>query len=106
MSLVTEIYKITIKFPKDEIYGLTGQIRRCAVSIPSNIAEGYGRNSTNDYLRFLQIATGSVNELQTQMEIACNLGYITKETFDDTYESAYEIGCMLNALVKKLGSSE
>ena len=70
MVLVTEVYKISKEFPNDETYGLTSQIRRCAVSIPSNIAEGYGRNSTNDYIHFLRIATGSLYELQTQMEIA------------------------------------
>ena len=76
MVLVTEIYSITGIFPVSEIYGLTSQLRRSAVSIPSNIAEGYGRNSTNDYKRFLQIAVGSLYELQTQVEIACNLKYI------------------------------
>ena len=76
MVLVTEVYKISKEFPNDETYGLTSQIRRCAVSIPSNIAEGYGRNSTNDYIHFLRIATGSLYELQTQMEIALNLHYI------------------------------
>ena len=60
MTLVTEIYKISKGFPKDEVYGLTSQMRRCAVSIPSNMAEGYGRNSTNEYLHFLRIATGSL----------------------------------------------
>jgi four helix bundle protein len=59
MSLVTQIYQITKTFPKEETYGLISQMRRCAVSIPSNIAEGYGRRSTNDYLRFLQIATNT-----------------------------------------------
>ena len=76
MVLVTGIYTITKTFPASEIYGLTSQLRRSAVSIPSNIAEGYGRNSTNDYKRFLQIAVGSLYELQTQVEIACNLKYI------------------------------
>ncbi len=73
MVLVTEVYEISKKFPKDELYGLTSQIRRCAISLPSNIAEGYGRNSTNDYIHFLRIASGSLYELQTQMEISLNL---------------------------------
>ncbi len=73
MQLVTESYKVTKNFPKEEIYGLTMQIRRSAVSIPSNIAEGYGRQSTNDYVLFLKIALGSVYELQTQFEIAGSL---------------------------------
>lgn len=78
MTLVTEVYTITTSFPACELYGLTNQMRRCAVSIPSNIAEGYGRNSTGDYKRFLQISVGSLFELQTQLEIAFNLKYIIK----------------------------
>jgi four helix bundle protein len=70
MELVFEIYKATKKFPNDECFGLTSQMRRCAVSIPSNIAEGYGRNSQNDFARFLQISAGSLYELQTQIEIS------------------------------------
>jgi len=63
MTLVTEVYRKTKTFPREEVYGLTSQVRRSAVSIPSNIAEGYGRNSTSDYIRFLQIASGSLYEL-------------------------------------------
>jgi four helix bundle protein len=80
MELVTEVYKQTKSFPKDEVWGLTIQIRRSAVSIPSNIAEGYGRNSTNDYIRFLQIASGSLYEVQTQLEIAFNLGFLNDDS--------------------------
>ena len=73
MSFVTEIYKISKQFPKDENFGLTSQIRRSAVSIPSNISEGYGREGLNDYLRFLNISMASLFELQTQLEISYNL---------------------------------
>ena len=66
MSFVTQVYKISKSFPPEENFGLTSQIRRCAVSIPSNISEGYGRESLNDYLRFLNIAMASLFELQTQ----------------------------------------
>ena len=66
MTLVTKVYKISNTFPNNEAYGLTSQIRRCSISIPSNIAKGYGRNYTNDYIHFLRIATGSLYELQTQ----------------------------------------
>ena len=104
MLLVTEIYKLSKSFPKDESYGLTSQIRRCAVSIPSNIAEGYGRNSTSDYIRFLNIATGSLYELQTDMEIALNLQYIDRHNFSELYESSREIERMLSSLIRKLNN--
>jgi four helix bundle protein len=102
MALVTEIYRLSKSFPKDETYGLTSQMRRCAVSIPSNMAEGYGRNSTSDYIRFLYIATGSLYELQTHIEIALNLRYLNKTNFDKLYESSREIERMLSSLTKKL----
>lgn len=102
MGLVTSIYQKTGGFPKNELYGLISQIRRCAVSIPSNIAEGYGRNSTGDYLRFLQIALGSLYELQTQVEISFNLEYLLKNDFDEFYQQSREIERMLSSLIQKL----
>jgi four helix bundle protein len=102
MNLVTEVYTVTRSFPSDEIYTLTSQLRRCAVSIPSNIAEGYGRNSTSDYKRFLQIAVGSIFELQTQIEIAVNLKYLSSETFGNLCNAAKEIELMLLSLIRKL----
>lgn len=106
MALVTVIYLISKKLPRDETYGLISQIRRCAVSIPSNIAEGYGRNSTSDYIRFLHIATGSLYELQTQLEIAFNLEYLKKTDFDKLYESSREIERMLTSLSRKLNGKQ
>jgi four helix bundle protein len=85
MKLVTDIYFTTKSFPPEELYGLTSQIRRCAVSIPGNIAEGHGRNSTGDYKRFLLITAGSVFELQTQIEIAANFKYILSERFEEHF---------------------
>jgi len=102
MSLVPQIYQMTKTFPKEESYGLVSQIRRCAVSIPSNIAEGYGRRSTDDYLRFLQIAISSLYELQTQIEIALNLGYLSKSNFEKAYESSREVERMLSSLTKRI----
>ncbi len=102
MELVTQIYKITKTFPKEENYGLISQIRRCAVSIPSNIAEGYGRQSTNDYLRFLKISIGSLYETQTQLEIALNLEYLSGDEFKMIYELSREIERMLSSLCKKI----
>lgn len=104
MVMVTDAYRITKNFPREESFGLISQMQRCAVSIPSNIAEGYGRSSTGDYIRFLQIAMGSVYELQTQLEIARNLEYIPKEILHENYEASREIERMLSSLIKKLKS--
>jgi len=106
MSFVTEVYKSTADFPKEEIYGLTMQVRRSSVSIPSNIAEGYGRNSTGDYMRFLQISMGSIFEAQTQLEISFNLGFLEKKSFERIYESSREIERMLSSLCDKINQSK
>tara|TARA_R110002124_G_scaffold250200_8_gene415253 strand:+ start:226 stop:588 length:363 start_codon:yes stop_codon:yes gene_type:complete len=104
MSFVTEIYKVSKQFPKDENFGLTSQIRRSAVSVPSNISEGYGREGMKDYLRFLNIAMASLFELQTQLEIASNLEYIKREKFDNLYESSREIERMLSSFIRTVKS--
>ena len=78
MDFVVDIYTCTAKFPASELYGLTNQIRRSAVSIPSNIAEGAGRGSTRDFIKFLYIANGSLSEIETQLEIAFKLEYISE----------------------------
>ena len=86
IKLVGDIYKITAKFPMEEIYGLTNQVRRSAVSIPSNIAEGAARNGKKEFIQFLYIALGSLAELDTQLIISKNLGYINENEnflFDD-----------------------
>ena len=106
MQLVTDTYQITRNFPKEELYGLTSQIRRCSISIPSNMAEGYGRNSTDDYLRFLKISRGSLYELQTQIEIAFNLHYIKKDDFDRMNEAGREIERMVSSLITKINQAK
>ena len=106
IQMVTEVYSITKSFPKEELYGLVSQIRRSSVSIPSNIAEGYGRRSTNEYLRFLQISIGSLYELQTQLEISLSLDYISKQIFEKVYEQTREIERMLSSLINKVDKTK
>ena len=102
MKLAKEIYLLTKTFPKEELYGLTSQIRRCAISIPSNIAEGKGRNSDKEFIRFLQIALGSVYELQTQLELSLQLNYYIYN-IDDLLNLSIEIEKMINTLITKKG---
>lgn len=102
MELVAAIYTISKTFPKEELYGITSQLRRSSVSVPSNIAEGYGRHSTNDYVRFLRISIGSLFELQTLIEIANNLEYMNKDQFADYYSKSREIERMLSSLIRKV----
>lgn len=102
MEFVTKIYAKSASFPQNEQFGLTSQVRRSAVSIPSNIAEGYGRNSTGDYTRFLQIALGSLFEVQTQIEIAFNLHYNSENDFQSLFDLSREIERMLSSLINKL----
>jgi len=82
IELVTQIYKMTSNFPKEELYGLTSQMRRCSVSIPSNIAEGAARNSDKEFLQFLYISLGSLSELETQLIISKNLGFLNNPNFE------------------------
>lgn len=102
IDLVEEIYKLTSKFPNDETYSLSNQMRRAAISIPSNIAEGNGRNSNKDYVHFLSIARGSKSELETQLYISVRLKYLTSEHTEKAFLLCEEIGRMLNSLINKL----
>jgi len=99
MELVTEIYRVSQKFPKEEVFSLTSQIRRAAVSIPSNIAEGRGKFSKGDFQYFLGHARGSLSEVETQILIARNLNYITNTEIDHIMELAGEVGRLLNGLL-------
>ena len=92
-------------FPQEELYGLTSQIKRSAVSIPSNIAEDYGRKSKKDYIRFLQIAMGSIFEIQTQLEISKNLEFISGSNFSELYEKSREIERMPSSMIKNISAS-
>ena len=102
MTLVTNIYQITNSFPREEAFGLTAQIRRSAVSVPSNIAEGYGRSSDSELARFLNITAGSLYELQTQLEIARNIKYINEDDFNALYSATREVEVMLVSLINKV----
>lgn len=98
IELVSQVYKATKEFPGYEQYGLVSQIRRSAVSIPSNIAEGHGRSSEKELIRFLDIAKGSIFELDTQMEIAKQLNYIEPQDFEHISELLDETSRMLTGL--------
>jgi four helix bundle protein len=104
IDLVNEIYKTTRPFPKEEMYCLTSQIRRAAISVPANIAEGWGRGTTKNYIQFLEISRGSLFELNTLIIIAYNQEYISKKSCDEIENKLNEIGRMRNALITKLDS--
>ncbi|MCF7790538.1 MAG: four helix bundle protein [Victivallales bacterium] len=104
MDLVEMVYQATRQFPKEEIYGLTSQIRRAAVSIPSNIAEGQARNSTAEFRNFLSIARGSLAELETQLLITHRLNYLSKEQMLQLMNIHQEISKMIPALMSKLAT--
>jgi four helix bundle protein len=102
MDLVTEIYKLTESFPRSEVYGLTNQIRRSSVSIPSNIAEGSGRKNTKEYIYFLYISKGSLSELETQLEISKRLGYLNEGVSDSIHQRLIYVTSMLVNLIHSL----
>lgn len=102
MQLTVAIYQLTWEFPREEIYGLTSQIRRSSISIPSNIAEGHGRLNTGEYRQFLGVARGSNFELQTQLEIARALGIGSREMLDEAEGLSHQVGKMLYATIESL----
>lgn len=101
-KLCLEVYRVSSGFPKDERFGLTSQIRKSAVSVPSNIAEGYGRKTKPDYIKFLYIAYGSICELETQIMLSGDLNYIDKAFFNETMKATNEVERMLKALMNSL----
>jgi four helix bundle protein len=104
VDLVARVYEITKTFPTDERFGLTQQLRRAAVSVPSNIAEGKGRGTAAEFSRFLSIATGSLTEVDTQLVIAERLGFITNDTLDEVAGKIAEVGRIMTGLRKSLES--
>lgn len=103
-KLSLAIYKTTSKFPKDELYGLVSQMRRSAISIPSNIAEGYARNRKLEYIQYLQIAYASGAELETQTMLARDLNYLSLKSYNVINGVLQEVLKMLNVLIRKLKS--
>jgi four helix bundle protein len=99
MQLTLVVYKLTRDFPREELYGLTSQIRRSAVSLPSNIAEGHGRLNTGEFRQFLGIARGSNCELQTQLEIARALGYSKPQQIEEVERLSNEVGKMIFSIL-------
>ncbi len=102
MNLVTNVYNLIKTFPKEEIYGLSGQLRRAIVSVPSNIAEGQGRDSVKEFIHYLSISYGSLMEVETQLQIAANLGYLKQVKVDKLLEQTAEVGRLLNGLSRSL----
>ncbi len=104
VALTTKLYKLTSRFPDTERHGLSSQIRRAATSIAANIAEGWGRGSTGEYIQFLTVARGSLMELETQLIVACNLHFLGADASGQTSKEVEEIGKMLNGLIGALKS--
>lgn len=102
IQIVKEVYLLCKYFPKDEIYGLQSQVKRSSVSIPSNIAEGWGRKYTKSYVQFLKYSRGSLLELETQMIIAKELNFISAEKFNKIESLIIEESKMLNAFIKSV----
>jgi four helix bundle protein len=102
VALVTDVYRLTANFPRQEIYGLTGQIRRAAASIPANIAEGQGRSTRGEFKQFLGYARGSLYELETHLLVAHNLGYLPANETSGLIAQIHEVGRLLNGLLKSL----
>jgi four helix bundle protein len=102
MDLVEMVYRTSFAFPKEEVYGLRIQLRRAAVSIPSNIAEGQGRLTTGEFLHFLSIANGSLKELETQLMIAGRLGYLAPQEQSGLSELTAEVGRLIKGLIRSL----
>lgn len=102
IDLVEAIYQTTTAFPREEVYGLTFQVRKAAVSVPSNIAEGHGRTSTREFLNFLSIAHGSLKEVETQLVIAERLKYMNQRVKESLLEKSTEVGRLISGLSNSL----
>lgn len=106
MELAKLCYLLTRSFPKEELFGMTSQIRRAAASIPANIAEGYGRETTGDYIRFLRIAQGSLKELETHLLLSVEVDICRVDVTQSAQSAAGELGKMLRSLIRTLESKQ
>ena len=106
IELVEQVYKLTRKFPPEERFGLAGQLQRAAISIPANIAEGYGRSHLGDYLHHLSIGRGSLAELETHLIIAVRLKFVTRENSLDAWKLSQSVGQMLTKLMQSLRTKQ
>ncbi len=104
-EIVVDVYRASKEFPKEEMYGLVSQLRRATVSVPSNIAEGFNRQHNKEYRQFLYIALGSCAELETQLEVSCELGYLKKEIVILLLEKIKRECRMLHNLIKKINET-
>ena len=102
IEMVTSIYLMTQSFPKDEMFGLISQLRRASVSVPSNIAEGYARGTDKEKLHFLRISSGSMSEVETQLMLSLNLGYIDQEKYNELSEIVTSVWKQLNSLISSI----
>ena len=104
MDLYVEMYRATRNFPREELFGLVSQMRRAALSVPSNLAEGAGRKSNKEFLLFLSHASGSLSELDTQIEASLRVGLLKKDSFTDLQSRINEVSALIAGLAKKLRS--
>ena len=105
MDVVVTVYRLSSAWPKEEMYGLSSQARRAAVSIPANIAEGYGRQNRGSYVHFLKIAQGSLRELETHLEVAQRVGYLSDDALSTAFAETAGIGKVLGGLIRSLSAA-
>jgi four helix bundle protein len=106
MDFVVKVYEVSATFPKEERYGLTSQLRSCVVSVPSNISEGAGRGTNRQFKRFLEISMGSINEVQTQLELGYRINYLPKEIYGELIDEALQIYKMILGFYNSLKDDE
>ena len=102
MDLAEQCYKLTRQFPRDELYGMTSQVRRSAASVAANVAEGHGRNSRGEYIQFLRVAQGSLKELETHLILAARVGLVSDSLIAQALGQSESLGKMLRALIRSL----